>query len=267
MIRARVISAAVLVVFVMLAVFALPPLASTLAISLLLAACAWEWSAFQGRELPGRLLFLLSTAACCAFLWHLTADPRGLNRVLWTAAGFWTAAAVWILLLPRPVNRALTWFTGVLALSFAWLALARMRMDWQLGSWWVMYALLVVWVADSCAYFAGHRWGNRKLAPRVSPGKTWAGLYGGVTGAALLGVAATPWLSRSAVPLAVLTVIVALYSVVGDLTESLFKRHAGLKDSGSLIPGHGGFLDRFDSLLAAAPVLMLGASWLGRLPI
>jgi phosphatidate cytidylyltransferase len=266
MIRARVISAAVLVVLVIVAVFALPPLASTLAISLLLAACAWEWSAFQGRGMPGRVAFLLVTAASCVLLWCLSAEPRGLNRILWSAVVFWSAAGLWLVLLPWPVNRALAWFTGVLALSFAWLALARMRMDWQLGSWWVMYGLLIVWVADSCAYFTGRRWGRRKLAPKVSPGKTWAGLYGGLAGAALLGFAATPWLSRSAELLVVLTVVVALYSVAGDLTESLFKRHAGMKDSGSLIPGHGGFLDRFDSLLAAAPVLMLGAAWLGRLP-
>lgn len=267
MIRERVVSAAVLATVVVLAVLALPPLSSTIVISLLLVACTWEWSAFQGRALAGRLLFLAVTAGACVLLWRLTSDLRGLQRVLWSAVFFWTAAGVWILLLPRPVNRALVWVAGVLALGFAWVSLARMRMDWQLGAWWVMYALLVVWVADSCAYFAGRRWGGRKLAPRVSPGKTWAGLYGGLAGAAVLGVVAHPWLTRSALPLAVLTVVVALYSVAGDLTESLFKRHVGVKDSGALIPGHGGFLDRFDSLLAAAPVLMLGASMLGRLPI
>jgi phosphatidate cytidylyltransferase len=267
MIRERVISAAVLALLVVLAILALPPLPSTVAISLVLAACAWEWSAFPGRALPGRLLFLLATAASCALLWRLSSDLAGLHRVLWAAVAFWTAAALWILLLPRPVGRLLAFVAGVLALSFAWVALARMRMDWQQGAAWVMYALLVVWVADSCAYFAGRRWGGRKLAPSVSPGKTWAGLYGGMAGAAALGIIAQPWLARSAVTLVILTVVVALYSVAGDLTESLFKRYAGLKDSGSLIPGHGGFLDRFDSLLAAAPVLMLGAGWLGRLPI
>jgi phosphatidate cytidylyltransferase len=265
-IRERVVSAAVLVVLVVLAVLTLPPLASTAVLSLLLAACAWEWSAFQGRSMPGRLLFMLAAAACCAGLWRLTGDAAGLHRVLWSAVAFWSACALWIVLLPRPVNRSLAWIAGLMALSTAWVALARMRLDWQLGAWWVMYALLVVWVADSGAYFAGRRWGRRKLAPRVSPGKTWVGLCGGLASAVLLGFASAHWLSRSVVALALLTAIVALYSVVGDLTESLFKRHAGLKDSGSMIPGHGGFLDRFDSLLAAAPVLMLGASWLGRMP-
>ncbi|MDR2215091.1 MAG: phosphatidate cytidylyltransferase [Nevskiaceae bacterium] len=267
MLRTRVISAVVLVALVVSAMGLLPPLPSTLALTALLAACTWEWSGFQGRGLPGRALFALITLAFSALLWRYSADLRGLHRILWSALIFWTLAAVWVLLLPKPVNRAITFVAGVLALSFAWLALARMRMDWQLGAWWVMYALLIVWVTDSCAYFAGRAWGKRKLAPRVSPGKTWAGLFGGLAGAAVLGVVAQPWLARSAAPLAVLTVLVALYSAAGDLTESLFKRYAGLKDSGSLIPGHGGFLDRFDSLLAAAPVLMLGASWLGRLPI
>ena len=121
-----------------------------------------------------------------------------------------------------------------------------------------MYGLLIVWLADSGAYFAGRALGVRKLAPAVSPGKTWAGLWGGLLACALL-AALTARVTE--VPLQALlpvTLVAGLFSVVGDLTESLCKRFAGLKDSGSLIPGHGGVLDRFDSLLAAAPLLMLG---------
>jgi phosphatidate cytidylyltransferase len=266
MIRQRVISAAILGALVVLAILALPPLASTVALSLLLLACTWEWSAFQGSALPGRVLFLLATLGCCVLFWRLDAESQGFQVLRWAGLAFWTLAALWILLLPRPVNRALVWIAGVLALSFAWLALSRMRMDGSVGARWVMYALLIVWVADTGAYFAGRYWGGHKLAPRVSPGKTWAGLFGGLAGSVLLAVAAHAWLARPVLPLMLLTMLVTLYSVVGDLTESLFKRHAGLKDSGTMIPGHGGFLDRFDSLLAAAPVLMLGASWLQRLP-
>jgi len=146
----------------------------------------------------------------------------------------------------------------LLALSFAWLALVHMRIEWPQGGRAVMYALLIVWVADSGAYFAGRAWGNRKLAPQVSPGKTWAGLWGGVAACALLAAASAMLWQLPLLPLLIVTMAVGLFSVVGDLTESLCKRFAGVKDSGSLIPGHGGVLDRFDSLLAAAPLLMLG---------
>ena len=268
MIRQRVISGLVLAATVVLAVLALPPFWSTATISLLLLACAWEWSGFiPGARTAARVVFVLLAVASCALLWQTTGDLRVMRRVLWMALLFWTLAALWIIVLPRPVNRVLVWIAGLAALSFAWIALARMRMNWQLGSSWVLYALCIVWVADSGAYFAGRMFGRRKLAPQVSPGKTWMGLWGGILAAAALAVIATPWLSRSTLALVALTVVVAAYSVVGDLTESLFKRYAGLKDSGALIPGHGGVLDRFDSLLAAAPLLMLGAGLLGRLPV
>jgi phosphatidate cytidylyltransferase len=129
-----------------------------------------------------------------------------------------------------------------------------------------MYALLLVWVADSGAYFAGRALGKRKLAPRVSPGKTWAGFWGGLIACAALALCVAWWRPPSALLIwLALAVVVAAYSVVGDLTESLGKRFAGLKDSGTLIPGHGGVLDRFDSLLAAAPVLALGLQLMERL--
>src|SRR5262249_9207825 len=110
----------------------------------------------------------------------------------------------------------------------------------------------------SGAFFAGRTWGVRKLAPNVSPGKTWAGMWGGLVACALLALLVALLRGQPLAPLIAVTVGVGAYSVVGDLVESLCKRFAGLKDSGTLIPGHGGVLDRFDSLLAAAPCLLLG---------
>jgi phosphatidate cytidylyltransferase len=126
------------------------------------------------------------------------------------------------------------------------------------GNLWVLYALLIVWVADSGAYFVGRGWGVSRLAPRISPGKTWAGLWGGLLASALLAGVISVVFRLPTVGLVTLTVVVAGYSVIGDLTESMCKRFAGIKDSGTLIPGHGGVLDRFDSLLAAAPCLLFG---------
>jgi len=259
MIRQRVISGAVIALLLITAVLWLPRWWSAAALSVVLAAAAWEWSGFIGAGVLRRASFLVLTLLACALWWKLSASSA---LMLWLALGFWSATTVWVFLWPR-VSRAAVFMAGVLALSFAWCALVRMRVDWERGSHAVMYALLIVWLADSGAYFAGRAWGVRKLAPSVSPGKTWAGLCGGLAACALLAVAAAAFEDLPMLPLIAATVVVGAYSVVGDLVESLCKRFAGLKDSGSLIPGHGGVLDRFDSLLAAAPCLMLGVELLG----
>ena len=131
------------------------------------------------------------------------------------------------------------------------------------GAQWVLFALLLVWVADSGAFFFGRRYGRVRLAPDVSPGKTWEGVLGGVAVSALVAVGGSVWFG---VPLPVfvpLCLAVVGFSIVGDLTESLLKRFAGLKDSGTLFPGHGGVMDRIDSVTGAAPVLFFGLALLG----
>ena len=165
---------------------------------------------------------------------------------------------LWLAFAPQRQSRAAVFIAGMVAISFAWISLTRMTLGVLHGNFWVLYTLLIVWVADSGAYFVGRRWGVAKLVPRISPGKTWAGLWGGLAASALLAIVFAYFFGLPIARLLLLTVVVAGYSVVGDLTESLCKRFAGLKDSGNLIPGHGGMLDRFDSLLAAAPCLLFG---------
>jgi len=134
------------------------------------------------------------------------------------------------------------------------------------GAMRLLFAFVLVWAADVGAYFAGHALGRRKLAPQVSPGKTWEGVYGGLALSLVIAAAAGAWLFRlegaAWPPFLLLCAAVVLLSIVGDLGESLLKRQAGAKDSGSLLPGHGGMLDRIDSLLAALPALALGLRWL-----
>jgi phosphatidate cytidylyltransferase len=146
-----------------------------------------------------------------------------------------------------------------------------------LPSWWLLVTLhatargpalsltlmSIVWAADVGAYGFGRWLGRRKLAPAVSPGKTWEGVSGGVFVAALVAAGAAQLLSLPVGALVALGVVTALVSVLGDLTESLFKRNVGVKDSGSLFPGHGGVLDRFDSFTAAMPLFVIGLIWLG----
>lgn len=258
MIRQRVISAAVIAVLLIAAVLWLPRWWSAAALSLVLALSAWEWSGFLGTgAFIRRAAFMILTVLACLLCWRVSGTAQGLRVTSWLALLFWTAMLLWVFWRPR-ASLAGVFIAGVLALSFAWCALVRMRVDWTWGRHAVMYALLIVWVADSGAYFAGRAWGKRKLAPSVSPGKTWAGMWGGLAACALLGLLVALLGKLPLAPVVAVTIGVGVYSVVGDLLESLCKRFAGLKDSGTLIPGHGGVLDRFDSLLAAAPCLMLG---------
>jgi phosphatidate cytidylyltransferase len=237
-IRQRVISALILAALLVTAVLWLPPWWSAAALTLVLVAAAWEWSGFVARDaMLQRLAFMLVTAMTCGLWWWWSAQSGSLRILLWVALTFWSLALLWVFALPTLVNRPLVAVVGVLALSLAWVALVRMRVDWSQGRYAVLFVLLVVWVADSGAFFAGRAWG--------------------LAACALLALLASLWWQVPVVALVVATLIVGVYSVVGDLAESLCKRFAGLKDSSNLIPGHGGVLDRFDSLLAAAPVLML----------
>jgi len=134
------------------------------------------------------------------------------------------------------------------------------------GPRWALFAVMLVWAADTGAYFVGVRLGRRKLAPRISPNKSWEGFWGGLAGAGLIALLGFKLLGLTwgdLPALLLLTVVAAVMSVAGDLFESLLKRHSGQKDSGRLIPGHGGMLDRLDSILAALPVFMVGKLWLG----
>jgi phosphatidate cytidylyltransferase len=255
MIRQRVISAAVIALLLVGAVL-LPRLWSAMALSLVLLAAGIEWSGFiDARWSLRRCSFLVLTACGCVALWRLSASLAGLRAALWLALVFWTIVSAWVFLLPHKKERWAIFVAGVLALSLAWMSLLRVRLDWAMGREVVLFALLIVWLADSGAYFAGRAWGVRKLAPLVSPGKTVAGFWGGLAACALLAVLVSILLGWNTGVLVAITIVVGMYSVVGDLLESLCKRFAGLKDSGNLIPGHGGVLDRFDSLLAAAPCL------------
>jgi len=165
----------------------------------------------------------------------------------------------------RPAILAL----GALVLLTAWVSIVWLHAGGGQGPAMVLYLFVLIWVADSGAYFAGRTFGRHKLSPFVSPGKTWEGVGGAVLGAvvAAAAVVLSGWVAGiPAVSMVILSVFVTLISIGGDLWESRLKREAGVKDSGTLLPGHGGVLDRIDSLLAAAPVFALGIVILGGRP-
>jgi phosphatidate cytidylyltransferase len=261
MLRQRVITALILGLVVLLGIFLLPHGAVIGLIAALILAGVWEWSAFPGlTTVPARLAYFVLIAGGIAAMWWAGPDSPRLDDVMTGAGIWWLVALAWVAFFPTVINPASAALAGMLVLFPAWLALVRLH---DLNPQLLLFLLLLVVAADVGAYFAGRRFGKHKLAPRVSPGKTWEGVLGGLAGAAALACIGTFWFKVSPVPFFGLCLVVVVASVIGDLTESMFKRHAGLKDSGSLLPGHGGVLDRIDSVTAAAPIFLLGLERLG----
>lgn len=264
MLRTRIATAAVLIALLLAVVLWLPPIATIIALTGIVLAGAWEWSAFL-RAPTGtmRMLYVAAVAMLLPLVWWLTLPPGGTQIVLSVAIAWWIVALLWVIFAP---HRAAPWsaaLAGALALVPAWVALMRLRLDMPQGAEWMLFVLILVWVADIGAFFVGRRFGKMRLAPEVSPGKTWEGALGGVAVSSLVAVAGSGWFHVPPVVFVPLCLIAVAFSIVGDLTESLLKRFAGMKDSGTLFPGHGGVMDRIDSVTGAAPVLVFGLIALG----
>ncbi len=270
MLRTRIITALVLLAVLLPALFYPDPRPFVVVALVLISAAGWEWGRLNGLRQAGSWLLAGVVAMACTAAWRagwlLQPSPT-----MWTlTGGAWVLAAV--LLIRRGVGgwsgipQAVRLVGGMLARCMAWLAVVQARV---IGIGFLLSVLTLVWMADIGAYAAGRSFGRRKLAPAISPGKSWEGVYGGAVGVLLLaaawilvdGVAGNnlysriwgnaPWLA----PLALL--FLCAMSVVGDLIESLVKRSAGVKDSSSLLPGHGGVLDRVDALLPTLPLAMM----------
>jgi phosphatidate cytidylyltransferase len=262
--RTRILTAAVLIALLLVVVLKLPPSATVIALTVVVLAGAWEWSGFlRARASSVRLLYVVAVAALLPLSWIATATLEGKATVLAVAVLWWVAALLWIVFAPR---RAAPWsaaLAGMLALVPAWVALSRLRLDVPRGGEWMLFILILVWVADIAAFFVGRRFGRMRLAPEVSPGKTWEGALGGAAVSTLVAIAGSGWFGITPLVFVPLCLVAVAFSIVGDLTESLLKRFAGMKDSGTLFPGHGGVMDRIDSVTGAAPVLFFGLVALG----
>jgi len=240
----------------------MPAVATYILLTLLILAGAWEWSGFlRLRSVALRVLYVALVAGLLPVVWFVAESPEGREIVLAVAVVWWVIALVWIAFAPQRVTPLLAALAGLLALVPAWLALVRMRVD--LGAQWMLFTFLIVIAADIGAFFAGRRFGRLRLAPSVSPGKTWEGVLGGIAGGAILAICGSVWFAVPAFAFVPLCLAVVGFSIIGDLTESLLKRFAGLKDSGTLFPGHGGVMDRIDSVTGAAPVLLFGLTVMG----
>ena len=259
----RIATASVLAAVLLVVVLLLPPLATIIVLSLLVLAGAWEWSAFlRLRSFTARAAYVVVLAALLPTAWYLTDNRSGRNAFLAVAVSWWVIALCWIVFAPRRVAPWSAALAGALALVPAWLALVRL-LDLPQGPEWVLFSLILVWVADIGAYFFGRRFGRLRLAPEVSPGKTWEGAIGGVGSSAVVAAMGSAWFNLPLTTFLPLCLAAVSFSIVGDLTESLLKRFAGVKDSGTLFPGHGGVMDRMDSVTGAVPVLFFGLTLLG----
>jgi phosphatidate cytidylyltransferase len=260
----RILTAVILGGVLIAVLLLAPPVAARALFGLFIAAGAWEWSAFLGAgERAGRLGFVLAVALLSTALRVLLASREGFALLMQLGALCWALAFFWLLFAPERVSRWSAALAGLVALVPTWVALTRMVELWPRGAQWALFVLVLAYSADTGAFFAGRAFGRVKLAPRVSPGKTWEGAIGGMALAAVVAVLGARWFALPIPVFLPLCLLGAAFSIVGDLTESMFKRAAGLKDSGRLFPGHGGVLDRIDSVLGATPILCVGLLWLG----
>jgi len=262
MLKERVLTALVLLPVVFWCIFgAQSAVAFPILAAVMVLVGAWEWTAMmRWPALPARAAFVALVAAC---LWLLDGvELDGLGALLLLASAFWLLALRWVLRYPAgagdwdrtPVLVPI----GLLLLVPTWAGLVQLHAQ---SPWWLLYLFLLIWGADTGAYFSGRRFGKHKLAPSVSPAKTREGLYGGLalTGAVMLAVAISrEFALAQALQFILISAVTVLASVLGDLFESMVKRRAGIKDSGNIFPGHGGALDRLDSITSAAPVFLAG---------
>ena len=271
MLKTRILTAAILIPAVLAALFLLSPRAWGVAALAVMAIGAYEWARLAGVRWPAQVGGVLAIG-----LFLLFAPAAEFVRGWPDATVYWVlglAGAFWLLVAPAWVIArwptrapALMMALGILVLVAAWMAVVELQAR---SPWIVLAAMAIVWIADTAAYFSGRAFGRRKLAPEVSPGKTWEGVYGAWVAVALyafllVAFAQDAGFRGATTPAAIalwvaFALLVASVSVVGELFESLLKRHASVKASGTLLPGHGGILDRVDALLAAMPLVALAA--------
>ena len=267
MLKQRVITAIILGAIIVLSVFKLPNQWLALVFAVITLLGAWEWASLvRPHSLVRKIMYVVFVGVLLFVTWSF-AQPQHMRTILFIA-GLWWAFVVMLLAVFETNWLQKNWLENLLELSGfvvlvpAWLALTMLH---ERGPVMLMFLLVLIWVADIAAYFVGKRFGKTKLAPELSPGKSREGLWGALVASIVIAIAGVNLFELNKgvwIYFGCLCLLTALISVVGDLYESLLKRKAGAKDSGVLLPGHGGVLDRIDSLTAAAPGFVLGLYWL-----
>ncbi|WP_373820005.1 phosphatidate cytidylyltransferase [Glaesserella sp.] len=284
MLKERVLSAIILIALALVALFWLSPLPFTIVLAAIIVLAMWEWAQFAGFKRPIARA-IVAFAATCLLFFPIVAGTSYIQAArfltnettpfLFVGCIWWIVAFYLVITYPNSANiwtksvsakfifgfcTLVPFLLGTLALRFY-----QYNIDQHQGTYLLLYVFLLVWGADSGAYFVGRAFGKHKLAPKVSPGKSWEGAIGGVLTSGIIAfiflqIAPINVFGKelATVPFIILSIITVAISILGDLSESMFKRQAGIKDSSNLIPGHGGILDRIDSLTAAVPVFATG---------
>jgi len=266
MLKQRTLTALVLAPLAVAMILLLPTATLALVIAVISLQALWEWTRLAGVTSNAvRIVVIAVNAGLLALLWTIRDEPLAWY-VIGAGVAWWLLSLLWLrhfswAAAPTRENAALKLITAEFAVLPAWLALAHLHGEGDHGRGWALLAIVLVWAADTGAYFAGKRFGTTKLAPRISPNKTRAGAYGAMVVAGIVAVVAG-WLlgtrDVALIALLALALVTVLASILGDLIESLLKRQANVKDSGTLFPGHGGLLDRVDSVFSAVPVFVAG---------
>ncbi len=292
----RIMTALIMLPLALYAIFFLPLEFFSKVVAVIILIGFWEWTGFIGKvSFLSRVAYVLVSVGLMWFVyknslpidyWNGWIFPDNMSELfqlrdaafisLILSAVWWVFAFILVIIFPKISENFISNFfimalIGWLLLVPTWVALTGLRsigmaLDFGRGSGLLLFALCLVWAADTGAFVSGKMFGKHKLAPHISPKKTWEGVLGGVLFATLISFIAVKTLSipeDKFLGLAILAAVIVSFSVIGDLTESIFKRLSGLKDSGKILPGHGGVLDRIDGLTAALPLCLLGFAILG----
>lgn len=273
MLKQRILTALVIAPIALVCVFLLPLGYFSLFVGAVLAVAAWEWGNFAGLDMAYRYGYAVFISLMMAGVYFAPVMPVLLLSLVW-----WLIAFVFVVGYPSLTElwgkRAVILLIGVVVLLPGFVALRELK-SLPDSNYYICLLFFLIWGADIGAYFSGKAFGKRKLAPRVSPGKSWAGFFGGLATSMVIAVAMSQYFGSpvlNSLPGLIFLLAaagIAMVSVLGDLTISMFKRRRDIKDSSNLLPGHGGFLDRIDSLLSAAPAFALyllhahGSGWIG----
>jgi phosphatidate cytidylyltransferase len=265
--KQRLITALILAPLMVGGIFFLPIDQFAYFIGFIVTVAAWEWANLSGYSSPIVRIGYAGFVAVATFAtaYFIDKNPELASLILAVGVFWWFVACLLVIQYPdkvilwqaRPVRALL----GLLVLIPMWVGFMTLKSQ-EHSSLIIVYVMLLIWGADTGAYFSGKTWGHKKLAPNVSPGKSWAGFWGGLATTGLIAVIFSLCINQWLRPMtladfslfAVMTFITAIISVMGDLVESMMKRHRGIKDSSQLLPGHGGVLDRIDSMASAVPV-------------
>ncbi len=267
MLKLRILTAVILAPLVILAIFKLPNTYFTLFTGFIFILASWEWARLIG------LKTILSQAIYIAFItvlmvvgllviapnYNLLLLILGLSFIVWLMMFYYVLGYAGMTY-PKLTFKARHGLMGVLIIIVPFISIIVLRNDDRYGPGYLFGLLLLLWVADSAAYFTGKKWGKTKLAMRVSPGKSWEGVWGAIIASSIYTVLVTikdGFPTVQAFAIVILSMATVLFSILGDLLESRYKREADRKDSSNILPGHGGILDRIDSLTAAAPIFLL----------